>query len=320
MDLLANDLSVHGQFHSLAEFRDALTRFMALRMTARRFRRAVHCGGTFRESSPMPGVPMKQAIGNLGSANQRRAVMSWLNQSGPFWDEARHHGKGDWLESGGQIVTDTAVGEAAFRAMHDVECGLVSFSPSNWCRSPVDVTWVRKGEELPDRSVEIGNWWSAGTLDDALQRFDPPTRSWDDLRKKAAMRFDGLVFAEGCFAPLAGIPFAKSAADRFMALLSILDRLVHEVDEDGSRNAEGHRLYQDYFTGDRALFSDSSDSEKRKFRKELTFAHPTEQGSALFCPWHGKISFSTLRLHFSWPIKAGEPAYVVYAGPKITKR
>ena len=28
----------------------------------------------------------------------------------------------------------------------------------------------------------------------------------------------------------------------------------------------------------------------------------------------------TLRLHFSWPVRAGEPVYVVYAGPKLTKR
>ena len=28
----------------------------------------------------------------------------------------------------------------------------------------------------------------------------------------------------------------------------------------------------------------------------------------------------TLRLHFSWPIRADEPVYVVYVGPKLTKR
>ena len=28
----------------------------------------------------------------------------------------------------------------------------------------------------------------------------------------------------------------------------------------------------------------------------------------------------TLRLHFSWPIRSGKPVYIVYAGPKITRR
>ena len=63
-----------------------------------------------------------------------------------------------------------------------------------------------------------------------------------------------------------------------------------------------------------------SDSEKRDFRRELTFSHPGDRGGSLFCTWHGKVSHLTLRLHFSWPIKAGKPVHVVYAGPKITKR
>ena len=72
--------------------------------------------------------------------------------------------------------------------------------------------------------------------------------------------------------------------------------------------------------GDRALFSDSSLSEKRKFRKALTFGHPEKPGGRLFCPWHGKVSHQTLRLHFSWPPQAKQPVHIVYAGPKITKR
>ena len=70
------------------------------------------------------------------------------------------------------------------------------------------------------------------------------------------------------------------------------------------------------------MFSDSSDKEtrKRRFREALTFPHPGERGSSLFCPWHGKVRHMTLRLHFSWPVRAGRPVYVVYAGPKLTKR
>ena len=37
-------------------------------------------------------------------------------------------------------------------------------------------------------------------------------------------------------------------------------------------------------------------------------------------PSHGKVRRGMLRLHYSWSGKAGEPVYVVYVGPKITKR
>ena len=142
-------------------------------------------------------------------------------------------------------------------------------------------------------------------------------RSARGVEKK---RFTSLTITEDCFAPLASLPFAKSAADRLLALLSVLDRLACAFDDKGARNAEGRHIYTDYFTGDRALFSDSSDTEKRKSRDELTFPHPENPITSLFCPWHGKVSHMTLRLHFSWPIVAGKPVYVVYAGPKITKR
>ena len=104
-------------------------------------------------------------------------------------------------------------------------------------------------------------------------------------------------------------------------LLGILDRFARSFDASGARTIEGQRIYQDYFTGgDNALFSDSSDDEKGDFGEALTFPHPDEPGSFLFCTWHGKVRHMTLRLHFSWPIACGKPVYVVYAGPKLTKR
>lgn len=111
-----------------------------------------------------------------------------------------------------------------------------------------------------------------------------------------------------------------SSAERILVLLGILNRFALCYDSDGKRSAEGHRIYQNYFTGKQALFSDETDTNKRVFRNELTFPHPEQTGANLFCPYHGKERHSTLRLHFSWPIRFGEPVYVVYVGQKIAKR
>ena len=51
----------------------------------------------------------------------------------------------------------------------------------------------------------------------------------------------------------------------------------------------------------------------------MTFKHPTDASKTLFCPWHGKVQTPQLRVHFSWPVRADEPLYIVYVGPKITK-
>lgn len=320
MDLLANDLSVHQQFDDVAKFRAAFARVMILRSAARRYGRELLCHRTLLIRSPIPGVTMHQAIMGFGRESERRAAMTWLTGAGPFWDDVRQHAGEDWLECRGEIVTDSAVGEAAFRTLHELDCSLVSFSPSDWNFTPIEVTWCREAEGLESRNATVENLWNTTALEVALRDRAPPIGSWADLREACAHRFRNLTFTENCFEPLTGVPFAKSAGQRFLVLLKILDELSGEFDTTGARTEEGHRIYRDYFTGERALFSDSSDSEKREFRRELTFAHPENSASSLFCTWHGKVSHLTLRLHFSWPIEVGRSVYVVYAGPKITKR
>ena len=321
MDLLANDLSIHGQFHDMASFRDALARVMAMRAVARRFDREVHCHRMLLAAEAMPDVPMQRALQRL-SVDEKRSAMRWLTRGGPFWDDLRRHGVADYLECRGEVVTDHAIGEAAYRALHDVECALVSFTPSDWDFSPVEVTWRRDDEGLDNRTVALENWRDAAALEERLRNTPPPVRSWGDLRRVSTSRFGSLTFAGDCFDPLEGAPFNKSAADRLLVLLDILDRFARAFDADGVRTSEGHRIYRDHFTGiaDQGLFSDSSDTEKRDFRRELTFPHPANPGKSLSCTWHGKVRRPALRLHFSWPIRRDEPVYVVYAGPKITRR
>ena len=268
-----------------------------------------------------PGTTMRQALQGLDQ-DKLRAAMSWMTRGGPFWDDddLRRHGADDWLECRGEIVTDTAVGEAAFRTLRGIDCALVSVTPSDWNYSPVKAVWRREADGVSDATADIENWWDEAALEKRLRDARRPIRSWADLREISMGRFGRLVFAEDCFKPLDGLPFSESAAQRFIVLLDILDELAQSFDGDGNRTAEGQQIYQDYFTGDRALFSDSSDTEKSRFRNELTFAHPQRPGTTLFCTWHGKISHMTLRLHYSWSGKADDTVFIVYAGPKLTRQ
>ena len=322
VDFLANDLSIHKQFHEISSFRNAFAGLMAMRNTARRFGREVYCHRAFLTTvEPMQDMTMQQALGSLANRSEQRAAMGWLTRGGPFWDDLRRHDVDDYLECQGEVVTESAVGEAAFRTLHGVKCSLVSVIPSDWDFSPVEVTWRRDAEGLETQHTHLDNWRDVVALEEILRNAAPPIRSWDDLRESSTNRFKSLTFAGDCFAPLlAGVPFAKSAAERIFVLLDILDRLARAFDADGVRTPEGHQIYQEHFTGENALFSDSAETEKHNFSNELTFHHPGGRGETLCCPWHGKVRHLTLRLHFSWPIQSDKPVYVVYAGPKITKR
>ena len=319
MQLIANDLSVHGQFHDYRGVRESFGTIHALRAVAKRFGRDIQCSRDLLYAEPLEGVPMSQAIGRL-SRDQRRSMMSWLTSAGPFWDDLRQHGPDDFLECAGEIVTDSAVGEAAFRSLHAVQCALVSFVPSDWDHTPVEVALRHAEDEVADRIAMLPNWRTVSEAESGLAEAGMPMNTWTELQDSCAMRFTRLHLADDSFAELAGVPFARSSAERIFVLLGILDRRARAFDASGAPTTEARHIHKNYFSGENALFSDSSNTEKRDFHDRLTFPHPANPGESLWCPWHGKEHRSTLRLHFSWPFRPDEPVYVVYVGPKLTKR
>jgi hypothetical protein len=244
--------------------------------------------------------------------------MQWLTRKGPYWEDYREHGSDDYLECNGNIVTDTAIGEAAFRCFHAGDCQLVSMNPSDWDESPLKVWWrERCGDDL---DVEVINHLAIENLEVVLRSAPSPIESWKQLAAVCCARFSNLKFSDDAFEPLTGHPFVPGAAQRIIERLDILDRYKCCFDENGDRSSEGNQLYQDYFTGDKAWFSDSSDDEKNKFKTELTFKHPEKSGEKLFCPMHGKVKNPQIRIHFSWPVTLDSTLYVVYVGYKVTKR
>lgn len=324
MEIFVNELSIHGQFQSTADFHAAFERLTAMRKTAKGYNQELYCSQSLLAAKPLQDMAMQQALQGLGK-DRVRAAMSWLTKGSSLWGELRRHDPdNDDLECRGELVTDSAVGEAAFRVLeHNAPCWLVSITPSNWDFSPLEVVWRREDEGLDNRSAALENWLDAAALENGLRAAQPPFQSWDDLRKAlTGGRFENLVFSDDCFEPLSKHSFNKSSAKYVQSRLGILDQLAGAFDKSGTRTREGHEIHRKHFEGDRAWFSDSSDKEKSNFAKELTFPHPGRPEETLFCPWHGKVNYTgfPLRLHHSWPVKAGEPVYVVYVGPKITRR
>lgn len=317
MDLLINDLSLHGQFADSVAFRESIRRVMQIRAIARRYMRALYCHRGLVNSQVTPQETMPGAMKTF-PLEERRAIMAWLSQHGPFWDDDRQHDGGDWYECAGEIVTDTAVGEAAHCALLGLDRGLVSLDPSNFTYDPVAVERVLEdGNRAP---VDVRNYWAPATVEAYLAAAPPPLTSWTALAKLSAARFQHLRFAENAFEPLRAQPFKQGVAERILVRLEVLQRLKQCFDQDGSRTEEGHELYQQHFTGDKAWFSDSSNADKEDFKSDLTFPHPDAPGESVFCSWHGKVKSPQYRIHFSWPVTASAHVYVVYVGPKITKR
>ncbi|MCY4389654.1 MAG: hypothetical protein OXC18_21365 [Desulfurellaceae bacterium] len=319
MELLANELSIHGQFHDLGAFRSALMRVMGIRRAARRYGRELHCHRKILNAQVTRSMSLPQAIQGL-ARDEQQSLMQWLTRHGPFWDEDElRHSPDEYLECNGAVVTDTAVGEAAYRCLDRIETSLVSLIPSSWNFSPAVVKWQKSDEEA--ETVEMVNYRDADTLEGILRTAPVQIVSWKMLANMSKARWPQLTFSSDCFDPLEGYPLVPKAAQDILSRLETLNQLKTCFDAEGKRTAEGHRLYREYFTGERAWFSDSSDGEKNDFRTEMTFPHPALPKNSLFCSWHGKVNYTPpLRIHFSWPVTAIDPLYVMYVGPKITRR
>ena len=141
VELLVNDLSMHGQFSDLGAFRSAVASLMRTRAVARRYGRELNCHHGLSSAQVTADRTMQQVVYAL-SREERRALMQWLTQHGPFWDDVRVHGSDDWLEWNGSIVTDKALGEAALCCLRGLDRRLVSVTPSSWEFSPVAVVQV----------------------------------------------------------------------------------------------------------------------------------------------------------------------------------
>ncbi|MBF0110450.1 MAG: hypothetical protein HQL76_14880 [Magnetococcales bacterium] len=317
LELFVNDLSIHGQFPNVASFDRAIADLMAMRNLAKRYGRELFCHRNVSSSQVTRDMKMQQAVQCL-QKDQTRALMSWFTREGPYWEDDQHHSSDDYLECLGRVVTDSAVGEAAFRCFWSFDSRLISLNPSDWTFSPLDVWWRSTSEN--DRKIEINNYFNREAFENLLRASPLPVASWDDLEAMSRRQFGRLLFDDKAFEPLGPLPFNANAAQRIQRLLEILHKINSYTNSDGKRNDQGNELYQQYFTGKKSLFSDSSDSEKDDFKQDLTFKHPEKYGKTLFCSWHGKVKTYQIRIHFSWPEQAGSPFHIVYIGPKITKR
>ncbi len=101
MDMLLNDLSLDGQFTSIQSFHEAIRSIMYMRNTLRQFGRELYCHRNVAQAQVTPRESMQQAVQQFES-NERRAVMVWLTQHGPFWEDDRIHSANEYLEYQGK--------------------------------------------------------------------------------------------------------------------------------------------------------------------------------------------------------------------------
>jgi hypothetical protein len=318
MDFIVNDRSLHGQFKSQTAFIESFKNILTLRTAIERSRRSVRCSRELINAQISSESTLRDMLRAM-DPNLRRVTTTWLANKGPFWDDEPLHGDDDWFEDHkGEIITKTGLGEAAMAILHSSPCATLTFDPSKWLQTPLSVHYVQNDRQRQE--IAIPNHWTLSSLEPFLSTLRTPLASWEDLVQWAQDECPRIKLTPDIIRPLDGYPFLPGAAERFQELLKVLDTLQANVGADDHLLDRGIELQQNHFVGEKAWFTDSSDDEKRTFKSELTFPDPERPGKTILCGWHGKVKIGQMRMHFTYPLRYDRPLYVVYLGPKLTKR
>ena len=319
MQWFVNDASLQGQFGVHDELIDILRGLLAVRLRHPRVKNCLRVTRSLPQALVAPGVSLREFVIANKDKDLIHALMSWLDRTGPFVDDDRSHEDDDYFEYQGLDVTSSGLGEATRRTKLGEDCATFSFERGavNFAVDPLTVDHGLAEDRLGQYDVD--NRWDLAALEASIASLRPPVTNWEELVTLARERFQNLAFNDlHLDRALSREPFESSISDRALRLLDILDRYMEDRRPDGSIGPAGKELFENFFLGDRAVFSNESATNIEKFREEMTFR--SLDGRLVFAPWHGKISHRHFRLHFEWPVDAGcEKLSVLYLGPKITK-
>lgn len=319
MDLFINDLSLHGQFADPQAFRRSLEEVVRCRTCAGSYGRTLRVPRTIVDRHVIGLKGFRQALQATGDRTFVSLIISWIAKNGPFVEDDLQRNSDEYLTiENNTIVTEEAIGEAATRHFNGLPVGLVSFAPSDYQYTPIEIDWHRSDAHV--QTGELHNVWSEAALQTYLERYQNPPQTWKELLQQLPRRFPQLTFLPNLADYLDGDPFSPYAVERTFVLLDVLNRLKTCFDADGRRTPEGEALVENYFRRKKAHFTDSSDQEKNdpRFREAMTFTDL--QGAPIECFWHGKIKTPQYRIHFSYPIEKDAPLYIAYIGQKLTKK
>ena len=325
MELFFNDASLEGQFSHHIEFEKSLETILQMRAEAQKRGFPILCDKDALETRPIVGDKYLQQIISKISESKKRVFMYWITKDGSYWGkEKRQHKPDDYLMAvlgvKEEPITDTGLGEAVIRKIQNhTDSRTISIFPSQWDIPSIDARWHKNDTNIIPTTIP--NYTKLDILQKALtQHREPPSyQNWEQTKKFASEQFQSLQTLDKAWTPLDKHPFSQNTAENIIRRLGILNQIKEGYNLEGKQKEQSQELYNDHFTGDRAWFSDSSQTEKSKFKAELSFILG-DNGQKRMCGWHAKLNspHDPIRIHFS-DLEADQALYIVYIGVKITK-
>lgn len=318
MNWFVHDDSIDSQFSTPQEFLAHLESLLRLRIAMPVIRERLRCSRSIGERLATPTVTFRQILISCPNPTLRRLALDWIDSRGPFLDEAAQTVPDNYFEWTGIDVTNGGAGEAARRILNGLDAATYSFGGASADYSPLSVDHGVDGDRLGIIPVE--NLWQLPSLQLAGLAAIATVSNWEQALAYFRAKFPGLLFGDNLIYFLRRETFTVNLVENILSKLGKLQEFVDSRKADGTNSPLTEQLISDHFCGDKAWFTDESDTNKSKFKEQLTFIDPLDGKATIFCPFHGKIKTPQYRIHFPWPLLPGDARLrIVYIGPKITK-
>jgi hypothetical protein len=239
---------------------------------------------------------------------QRAKIFIMLDKSSPVLPDDTTIPSGLVFYYEGQTIPTTGLAECAYQVYMGESISTYSLSASFFLKNILVVSIKQNDASLGDLSIE--NYFSLSDFNQRLQSLRGPMKSWEDFFYFAESRYKWVECTTEARIPLRRHAFEQVLADRIICRMDALEQMA------GAQSEEIFlELEKNYCHGDRAWFTDESNTRKQELKNQLTFM---VNGVQTLCPYHGKISYRTFRIHFTPRPKRGKKIYIAYIGYKIT--
>lgn len=316
-DWIINELSLAGQFKDPHSFVATFRSLLAARQKSEALRNALRCTTATMERPVCNALTLKQAVDAAGDRNIRMEAIRWFANQGPFWTAEQAVIDDDLFFFGELDVTASGLGEVARRRLLSGDSHALSFRDAVPAFDANPLLLTHGLLEQPLGRVSVPNWTDVDALLAACEQTPPQPATWEESIRALKQLYPDAWFAPNLLHFLDGEPFVPYVHERAAALIGVLYAMIATRMPDGSWSERGKELHDLHFVGDKAWFTDESDTNKVKFKQDMTFELRT--GMKQLCGYHGKIKTPQYRIHFPWPPKKDDPLEIAYIGPKLTK-
>ncbi|GKV81413.1 hypothetical protein PEC106664_21870 [Pectobacterium carotovorum subsp. carotovorum] len=317
MRIFVNELSMNNQFNNSIDVINHLTFLMKLRSNNENFGDRFVCPRGISEKVVCNGKTLRQTVLDYRNKDFTAKVLYWLDRSGPFLEYNDDDYGRILCEFNGETIENCVIENVASKIYRNEEAKTYSFDNSspNFSYTPLKIDYT---DDISSGVLHIDNIWNEEQIIRVVNTWVKKPENWPELMEYLNSTFDSLIFHDEIITYLSRHPFSMVISDRVITLMNILNNYVNSHDKNKNRTNLTNEIIRDFFSGDKAPFTNESTTNINEYRKEMTF---NINGKTELCSWHGKIKHQEFRIHFQYPFSAKmDKLEVVYIGPKITKR